>query len=110
MMMCVWAPPSDQDWKVYFCGPLFWLIGALMLLCDPTITVRVKVVANVDEPTASCKPFGTVWNVSTTLCGSRRRVFVAVNPLESVAVRLICRYEGYSWSGATNDPDATPSK
>src|SRR6266498_3317887 len=64
-MLCVWAPPSDQDAKTQFlpltrCGD-----DALMELLDPTITVLVR-------------------------CSSR--------------------YDGYWWSGATNEPLATPSQ
>ena len=35
---------------------------------------------------------------------------VLVSPPESVAVSLSSRYDGYSWSGAVNEPDATPAK
>ena len=34
---------------------------------------------------------------------------VTVPPLASVAARRSDRVEGYSWSGATNEPDATPA-
>ena len=51
-----------------------------------------------------------VWKVSTTVRGSSRRVLVAVRPPESVAVSRSSRYDGYSWSGAVNEPLATPVK
>jgi hypothetical protein len=58
----------------------------MMSLVDPTITVREKVAVAVVPFTASCKPPGMVWKVSTTVRGSSRRVTVCVRPPESVAV------------------------
>ena len=45
----------------------------------------------------------TVWGCSVTLA-------VLVRPPESVTVSTSSRWEGYSWSGAVNEPLATPTK
>ena len=57
-----------------------------MVLDDPTITLRV--IADFAEVpfTVRVSPPGTVWKVSVTIRGSRRRVTVFVSPPESVAV------------------------
>jgi len=44
--------------------------------------------------------------VIATVFGSSRRVIVRVSPKPSVAVSSSSRYDGYSWSGATNEPPA----
>jgi hypothetical protein len=85
-MLWVCAPPSDHDWKVYCCFPFPWGETALMVLEDPTITLRV-IVAFADVPfTVKVSPPGTVWKLRVTIRGSRRRVTVWVSPPESVAV------------------------
>ena len=81
-----------------------------MVLVDPTITLRVKAVFVEVPPTVKVSPPGTVWKVSATIRGSRRRVTVLVSPPESVAVSRSSRYAGASWSGATKDPVAVPAK
>jgi hypothetical protein len=73
------------------------------------ITVRVNGVVPAALPTASWSPLGLDWNARLTVCGSSRTVFESVSPPESVAVRVSSRYDGYSWSGAPNEPEATPS-
>ena len=40
--------------------------------------------------------------------GSIRRLTVCVSPPASVAVSSSSRCDGYSWSGAGNEPEATP--
>ena len=70
--------------------------------------MRVNGAAPVYEPTDSCSPAGAVSNVRFTVRGSSRRVTVFVRPAPSVAVSSSSRCDGYSWSGATNEPDATP--
>ncbi len=72
------------------------------------MTVRMKGVVDDAPLTASCKPAGVDEKVSPTVMGSSRTVFVAVRPPASVAVSVSSRCEGYSWSGALNDPPATP--
>ena len=63
------------------------------------MTVRLKGVAVASEsPTTNCKPAGSDWKFNCTAWGSSRTVLVSVRPLESVAVSLSSRYEGYSWS------------
>ena len=79
-------------------------------MLDPTITVRVNGAAWLLAPTVSCSPAGLVWKVKSTVWGSRRMVSVSLRPPESVAVSVSSRYDGYSWSGPLNEPEATSSK
>src|SRR5262245_15632291 len=79
-----------------------------MVLLDPTMTVRVNVAVELAPLNVSWSAHGAVWNVKTTVFGSSRSALVFVRPPESVAVRLSSRYDGYSWSGAVNDPLLTP--
>jgi hypothetical protein len=55
------------------------------------MTVRVKGVAEVVEPTDSTSPAGTDVKVITTVFGSSRRTEVLDNPSASVAVRTSSR-------------------
>ena len=55
------------------------------------------------------RPVGTVANPIDTVRGSRFRVTDALTPLLSVAVNVSSRCDGYSWSGGSNEPLATPS-
>src|SRR5918994_5101944 len=73
------------------------------------MTVRVNGPACSWLPTDSCRPTGSVSNVEVTVFGSSRRETVLLGP-PSVAVSSRARYDGYSWSGASNDPEATPGK
>jgi len=61
-------------------------------------------------PTVSCSPVGLDRKVSATVCGSSRTVAVPVSPPLSVAVSCSSIQAGYSWSGAENEPLATPLK
>src|SRR4051794_40265648 len=102
--MWVCAPPSDHEVKVEEpCGD-----GADTELVEPWMTVRVNGVVPDDEPTASWSPDGAEAKVSSTVFGSSRRVTAWVRPSASVATSFSSRYDGYSWSGATNEPAATP--
>jgi hypothetical protein len=56
------------------------------------------------------RPPGLVLKVSTTVLGSSRTLVVAVSPPESLAVSRSSSQQGYWWSGAANDPPATPAK
>ena len=87
-----------------------WAIGALMELLELTITVREKDDVALPPFTTSWSPAGVVLKVSATVRGSRRRISVSVKPSLSAAVSCNSRYEGYSWSGAANEPLATPLK
>ena len=71
--------------------PNFWGLMALTELVEPTITVREKGVVAWLLPTASFSPVGLVLKFSTTVCGSRRTLYVSVRPPESVAVRMSSR-------------------
>src|SRR6185503_8621606 len=81
-------------------------VVALTEFVDPTITLRVKGVVPEVGPTASWSPIGLDWNVRSTVCGRTSRDTVVVAPAESVAVARSSKWDGYSWSGAGNDPPA----
>src|SRR6266540_1961390 len=110
MMLWVAAPPSDhlRNTNVRFCGPKICGLGALIELFEPTITVRVNGAVPAVPPTTSSAPVGLELNVSTTVCGSSRTVVLTACPSESVAVSTRSKKDGYSWSGAVNEPEATP--
>src|SRR4051794_4275530 len=74
------------------------------------MAVRVNGVVCCVEPTVSCRPEGDDWKVTATVCGSILRTAVVLAPPESVAVSRSSRYDGYSWSGAANEPLRTPVK
>ena len=91
-------------------APSVWGDGALTELLEPTITVRVNGVAPESLPTARLRPGGVDSKRSSTVRGSSRTDSVSVRPLASVAVSLSTRWDGNSWSGAANEPEATPAK
>ena len=72
------------------------------------MTSRVNGAVTVSPPSESRAPAGWLASVSWTVLGSSRRFAVPLSPLTSRAVSSISRYEGNSWSGAGNDPPATP--
>src|SRR3569833_331576 len=111
-MFCVRAPPCAQLVKAYFrlSGGRFCGLSALIELVEPAITVRENGVRCCVPPTVSSAWFGLDVKISVTVFGCRSTVFEPVRPVESVAVKVSCRYDGYSWSGATNVPAATPGK
>ena len=107
-MLWVWAPESDQDLKLYILLPRVWGDGAEMVLLELTITVWVKGAGPVKLLKSKFKPLGLEAKVRITILGSSFKVVFPVAPCESVAVSSSCKYEGYSWSGALKEPDATP--
>ena len=60
------------------------------------ITVLVNGVVDEIAFTVICRPVGFDAKVSTTVCGSSRRVVEAEAPPASVAVNVSSRYDGYS--------------
>ena len=85
--------------------------GALIVLREPRITVRVNGAGAVKASSASGEARRTATaSVRSTVFGSRRTLWVRLSPPESVAVSRSSRYDGYSWSGAVNEPLATPAK
>jgi hypothetical protein len=65
-------------------------------------------VALVPYAVATRSPVGVDWKLRSTVTGCSSTLVVPVVPVASVAVKRSSRYEGYSWSGAVNVPDATP--
>ena len=88
--------------------PRVWGEMALTEFVEPTITVRVNGVTDDDALTLSCSPDGLEAKDRTTVFGSRRTLVVVLRPPASVAVSSSSTYDGYSWSGAENEPVATP--
>src|SRR3954447_20302591 len=72
------------------------------------ITVLVNGADCAARFNPSCSPAGLVANVRLTVSGSRRTVVDDVAPALSVTVRVRLMYDGYSWSGATNESLAVP--
>src|SRR5436190_20065282 len=110
-MVWLCGPPSDHDTKLYVDLLNCWGDGALTEFAEPTTTVTENgVVRGASFTTRSLRlrPPGFVLNVSATVFGSSRTLVVANSPPESVAVSWTSIQHGYSWSGAVNDPPATP--
>ena len=91
VIVCVWAPPFDQDENPYVVPASVCGETALTLLAEPMITVLLNGVAADVLPTTSCSPVGLEAKLSVTVCGSSRRVSVSVSPPASVAVRRSSR-------------------
>src|SRR5262245_56812437 len=81
-----------------------------MVFCDPLITVSVNGAGAVTDPRDSRSPGGSLAMVMSTVFGCSCRTTVWVNPLEPVAASTSSSHDGYSWSGATKLPSATPSQ
>jgi hypothetical protein len=109
-MLWVCAPPSDHDWNVYVVPPRVCGVVAEIEFADPTITVRVNGAVADEAFTTSWRPAGDDANVSSVVIGFRLTLVVCDRPPESVAVSRSSRCDGYSWSGATKDPPATPGQ
>jgi hypothetical protein len=87
VIVCAAAPPSDQDENVHpACGEM-----ASTALSEPTITVREKGVVEVEVPTVSCSPCGTLWKERLVVCGWMLTDAVCWRPWLSVAVSRISR-------------------
>ena len=79
-------------------------------MAEPWISVALNGVGVVGlAPTDRARPAGLDWNDSWTVLGLSWTLVVARSPVESVAVSWSSRYDRYSWSGAANDPLATPA-
>ena len=103
--VCRRAPPSlHEDHVKRPCGE-----GALSQIADRASTVRVNGAGSASLPNASSSPGGTLASVTSVVRGFSRIVRVAVRPAASVAVSDSSRCDGYSWSGATKLPAATPT-
>ena len=89
--------------------PTSWA-GALTLFDDPTMTRRVTGAAPVTVASDSWSPVGTLASVTSTVCGFSWTLVDVFAPDASVAVSTSDSDIGYSWSGAGNDPLATPTK
>src|SRR5438045_361033 len=103
-MVCEAAPASLQL-ENWYCT-LATVCGdpALSEFEEPMITVFVNgaVWAAVFSP--SCRPDGLVANVRFTVSGFRSTELDDDTPAPSVTVRVRWMCEGYSWSGAVNEP------
>ena len=85
-------------------------VGVPTVLREPAITEAVCGAVWAFGPRLTLPPWGWVFRVRPTVFGSRRSVAVSEPPLPSVAVRVSVIHDGYSWSGAGNDAEATPAK
>ena len=110
--MTVWvrAPPFDQETQVHVTPPCVCGEGALSVFLELTMTVRANGVGAVIELSPRIRPVGFARRVSVVVLGSSTTLCVAFSPCESVAVNTSSSEDGYSWSGARNEPPATPLK
>src|SRR5436190_11342754 len=108
-MSCVRLPPSLQLVKSYVTPPTVTGDGAVTCRCEPWITSSVAGAVTVSVPSERSTPAGFDWSVIGTVSGSSRRVTVRLRPKLSVAVSCSSKYDGYSCSGATNEPPAPVS-
>ncbi len=88
--------PSDHDWNAHrfllrVCGD-----GALIVLADPSMTVRPERRGGLPPLSPSLRPEGLVAIESVTVRGSRRSFWTSLRPPASVAVSSSSRYDGYS--------------
>src|SRR5687767_10848616 len=74
------------------------------------MSCRSKGVVETRLFTASWSPVGCVAKDRNTVSGCSCSDVDALAPFASVAVSVSARCAGYSWSGAENDPLATPGK
>ena len=81
-----------------------------MEFCELTMTVFVTGAVAVVSFRPRPKPEGLLLNVRFTVLGLTMTLVALSVPEESLAVSLISREDGYSWSGATNDPLEIPVK
>ena len=76
---------------------------------EPWITVSVNGAGPAALSIVSSSPRHVRLKRESTVWGTGRPLR-CVSPPESVAVSVSSRYDGYSWSGATKEPLATPRK
>src|SRR5215218_4618083 len=107
---CDTAPPSDHETKEYVMPPRTCGVATAMVLCDPATTVADAGVVSVLAPTTTRSPLGAVAKERMTASGSSLRSVTPVKPPPSRAASRSVRNDGYSWSGAMNEPVATPAK
>src|SRR5437764_957332 len=107
-MLCVCRPPSDHDEKTYVEPPIVCGDGALIEFVEPITACFVSGAAPAISSMPTFAPVGFEATVRFMICGSTRTLVVAVAPVESVAVSWTSSQHGYSWSGALNEPLATP--
>src|SRR4051794_22893935 len=82
--------------------------GALTATVEFWATVRVNCVACASLATPIEAPDGVEANVRSTVFGSTRTVLESLSPFGAVALSVTVTYDGKSWSGYVNVPDATP--
>ena len=109
MIACAAARPSLQLRHRYCATPSSCGDGALTDVTERAITVRVNGVASVSLAKESCRPDGALASVTLDVFGFSGIVLVVLRPSSSVAVSESSRWDGYSWSGATKCPEATPA-
>jgi hypothetical protein len=102
------APPSDHAEKTYVVPLSVCGVGALIEFCELTITVLVNRAIAVEAFKPSLRPEELLTSVRATVLGFKVMLAELSVPEESLAVRLICSEDGYSWSGAKNDPFVIP--
>jgi len=101
LMVCVWAPPSDQLWNVTrLVGPI-WGEGAPSVRVMPATPVIARGVARGCPSSVMPSPDGLVRNVMSACTGQMKTVALPVSCVESVAVSVI----SYQMSGSVSPPE-----
>src|SRR5688500_8874648 len=77
---CVWAPPSDQDWKTYEVDPDVWGEGAPSVRRTPTTPCAAKGVVTGWPSSVTCRPVGFAARLSVTTRGTRSTDVVLASP------------------------------
>ena len=105
VMLCADALPSDQPANWYRVRPTSWVfVGADTDTSEPVMTVPVNGAALAVSSSVSGMPAGTLASSTVLVFGCSSTLSVSVSPSASVAVSRSSSHDGYSWSGATNDP------
>src|SRR6476620_7329912 len=98
------APPSDHDTKSKVLPSRTTVAGAEIDTSPLAMTVREKGVGSLVLPTDSSMPDGLDANEASNVFGCRTTPALDARPLESVAVTVSRRCDGYSCSGASKLP------
>src|SRR3954451_3195707 len=92
----VCAKPSPQPPNRYVAAPSDCGDGAVTVVAEHEMTVRVNGAATASLPNESRRPGGELAIVTSAVLGFSRTDVVEIRPSASVAVAVSSRYDGYS--------------
>src|SRR4029453_9357094 len=96
------APRPGREGNRCIKWPRIWNTTLDIDPAEPAIASALKGVGLEPCRYVTANPVGLVAKDSLVLTGSSRTLFTSVSPPASLAVSCNSRYDGYSWSGATN--------